>query len=164
MDIFDEEILNFWRALQEHHVQYIMVGGYATNLHGYQRFTGDLDVWINDTLDNRKRLREAFVDSDMGDYPMIEYMQFVPGWTDFHLNNGIRVDILIEMKGLEAYTFEECMEMASIANIDGVNVPFLHLNQLIANKKVINRPKDPSGCFGFGANKEIKRWLRNDLD
>jgi len=31
VDIFDEEILNFWRALQECDVKYIMVGGYAAN-------------------------------------------------------------------------------------------------------------------------------------
>ena len=46
MDVFDEGILNFWIALQEYKVQYIMVGGYATNLHGYQRFTGDIDIWL----------------------------------------------------------------------------------------------------------------------
>lgn len=142
MDIFDEEILNFWRALQECDVQYIMIGGYATNLHGYQRFTGDLDIWLNDTLENRRRLRKAFVKCGMGDYPMIEQMQFVPGWTDFHLNNGLRLDILVEMKGLEGYTFDECLQMASIADIENVNIPFLHINQLIANKKVVNRPKD----------------------
>lgn len=138
MDIFDEEILNFWRALQEYNVQYIMVGGYATNLHGYQRFTGDLDIWLKDTLENRKQLRKAFVKCDMGDYPLIETMQFILGWTDFHLNNGLRLDILIEMKGLEGYTFDECLEMASIADIDSVNVPFLHINQLIENKKIEN--------------------------
>lgn len=32
--------------------------------------------------------------------------------------------------------------MASIADIDGVQVPFLHINQLIANKKAVNRDKD----------------------
>lgn len=142
MDIFDQEILNFWKALEEFNVQYIMVGGYATNLHGYQRFTGDLDIWLKDDLENRKALRKAFLKCDMGDYPMIDYMQFVPGWTDFHLNNGLRLDILIEMKGLEGYTFEECLELASVANIEDANVPFLHINQLIENKKVVNRPKD----------------------
>ncbi len=78
----------------------------------------------------------------MGDYPMIEYMQFIPGWTDFHLNNGLRLDILIDMKGLEGYTFDECLEMASVADIENVNIPFLHINQLIENKKIVNRPKD----------------------
>ena len=78
----------------------------------------------------------------MGDYPMLKDMQFIPGWTDFHLNNGLRLDILMEMKGLEDYSFDECLQIASVADIDGVQVPFLHINQLIANKKVINRPKD----------------------
>jgi hypothetical protein len=32
--------------------------------------------------------------------------------------------------------------MASIADIEGVAVPFLHINHLIENKKVVNRPKD----------------------
>lgn len=47
-----------------------------------------------------------------------------------------------DMKGLKNYTFDECLSMASIADIDNVNIPFLHINQLIENKKVVNRPKD----------------------
>nr|WP_067058345.1 hypothetical protein [Mucilaginibacter sp. L294] len=142
MDIFDEEILNFWKALQDNQVQYIMIGGYAINLHGFQRFTGDLDIWLKDTLENRVNLRKAFVSCNMGDFPMVEYMQFIPGWTDFSMNNGLRIDILIDMKGLEEYTFDECLQIASVADIEDVKVPFLHINQLIENKKVTNRPKD----------------------
>lgn len=156
MDLFDEEILNFWRALQQQNVLYIMVGGYATNLHGYQRFTGDIDIWIKDTLANRQNLRRAFTDCGMGDYPMVEYMQFIPGWTDFRLNNGLRLDILIEMKGLEGYTFEECLQMASVADIENVNIPFLHLNQLIANKKVINRPKDQADVIALEQIRKLR--------
>jgi hypothetical protein len=68
MDIFDEEILKFWSALQNQKVKYIMIGGYATNLHGYQRYTGDIDIWIEDTHENRHQLRKAFVECGMGDY------------------------------------------------------------------------------------------------
>jgi hypothetical protein len=32
--------------------------------------------------------------------------------------------------------------MASIADIEGTRIPFLHINHLIANKKIVNRPKD----------------------
>ena len=142
MDIFDEEILKFWAALEDQKVRYIMVGGYATNLHGYQRYTGDIDIWIDDNIKNRHQLRKAFAECGMGDYYMLETMQFVPGWTDFHLMNGLRLDIMVNMKGLEGYSFDECLNMASVAEIDGVNVPFLHLNQLIANKKAVNRLKD----------------------
>jgi len=159
VDIFDEEILNFWKALQDHHVDYIMVGDYATNLHGYQRFTGDMDIWLRDTLNNRKALRKAFEGCGMGDYSMIESMQFVPGWTEFHLNNGLRLDIMTEMKGLEKYTFDECLQMASIADIDNVKIPFLHINQLIENKRTVNRPKDQ---IDVQALEQIKK-LRDNL-
>lgn len=142
MDNFDEEILKFWAALQNQEVRYIMVGGYATNLHGFQRYTGDIDIWIDDTLENRKRLRKAFKECKIGDYSMLETMQFVPGWTDFNLMNGLRLDIMVSMKGLEGYSFDECLTMASVAEIDQVKIPFLHINQLIANKKAVNRPKD----------------------
>jgi hypothetical protein len=159
VDIFDEEILKFWKALQLHSVKYIMIGGYAMNLHGYQRFTGDLDIWIEDTALNRQNLRKAFVYCDMGDYPLIDDMQFIPGWTEFRLNNGLTLDILTEMRGLEEYTFDECLQMASVADIEDVNVPFLHINQLIANKKVIDRPKDKIDVLAL---EEIKKLRKDD--
>lgn len=60
MDIFDEELLKFWRCLNQHGVRYIMVGGVATNFNGYQRATDDIDLWIDDTIENRETLRCAF--------------------------------------------------------------------------------------------------------
>ena len=35
MDILDEELLKFWQSLNDNKVQYIMVGGFAVNMHGY---------------------------------------------------------------------------------------------------------------------------------
>jgi hypothetical protein len=73
---------------------------------------------------------------------MIERMQIVPGWTPFNLNNGTQLDLMVNMKGLENFTFDECLSQASTADIDDVKVPFLHINHLIINKKAVNRPKD----------------------
>jgi hypothetical protein len=142
MDVFDEELLKFWRALQQNNVQYIMVGGVATNLHGYSRMTDDIDVWVKDSLENRKKLRKAFSDYGIGDFEPLERMPFVPGWTYFHLNNGLRLDIMVEMKGLEEYGFDECYNLTYKATIFDVEVPFLHINHLLTNKKAVNRLKD----------------------
>ena len=60
MDIFDEELLKLWRNLNASEVNYIMIGGIATNIHGYHRTTNDIDIWLKDSKTNRKRLREAF--------------------------------------------------------------------------------------------------------
>jgi len=141
MDVFDEELLGIWRTFHENAVQYIMVGGIATYFNGFHRTTADLDIWLEDTLDNRKNLRAALEKLDFGDMPMIETMQFVPGWTSIK-RGELELDIMTDMKGLESLTFNDCLAKASIAEIDGIEIPFLHINDLIANKKSVNRPKD----------------------
>ncbi len=50
MDVLDEDILSLWKELYKQDVRYIMIGGFATNLHGYIRTTNDIDLWIDDTL------------------------------------------------------------------------------------------------------------------
>ena len=141
MDVMDEALLNFWRKLNEHHVKFIMVGGLATRFHGYNRTTDDLDMWIEDTLENRRNLRKAFVALNYGDFPSIETMLFVPGWTSFH-TAGVILDIMTTMKGLEDLPFDDCYQKAEVAVIEDVEVRFLHINHLIQNKKAVDRSKD----------------------
>ena len=156
MDIFEEELLAFWNALNEYEVNYIMVGGIAINLHGYQRSTEDIDVWLEDNLDNRRRFRMAFKQYTGIDFPMLETMQIIPGWTNLNLNNGLRLDLMLGLKGLESYSFEESLQLASKAEINGIIVPFLHLNQLIEAKKAANRPKDQIDVIYLEKIKEIR--------
>ncbi len=142
MDIFDEDLLAFWRTLNNRGVKYIMVGGVATNLYGYQRTTEDIDIWLDDTLANREQFRLAFREYSGTDLSGIANMQFIPGWVNLRLNNGFVLDILISMKGLEGFGFDDCLRQANMADIEDVRIPFLHINHLIANKKAVNRPKD----------------------
>ncbi len=39
-----EELL---RLLEEHKVEYLIIGGYAVAFHGYPRFTKDIDIYYN---------------------------------------------------------------------------------------------------------------------
>ena len=155
MDMLDEEFIAFWRILNQHQVKYIMVGGLATFFHGYNRVTEDVDMWIEDTLDNRKRLRAAFCELQYGDIASLETMEFVPGWTTFYAA-GVELDIMTSMKGLEDESFSTCYEMAEIVNLEAVKVPFLHINHLIANKKAVNRPKDQMDVLQLEEIKKLK--------
>ena len=136
MDVLDEELLQFWKGLNDNNVRYIMVGGFATRFHGYNRSTDDIDLWLEDTVENRRNLREAFKDLGYGDFTSMETMQFVPGWTNFYIGCGIELDIMTEMKGLEKIPFHECFYMASIADLEGIKVPFLShvgISQMMRN-------------------------------
>ncbi len=142
MDILDEDILSLWKYLNQNNVRYVMIGGFATNLHGYNRATKDINVWIDDTLENRKNLRIALLEQGSGDYEVIETMDFIPGWTSFQLNFGFPLDVLTSVKGLENVDFDECYKYAVIAEIEKMQIPFLHYNHLITCKKATGRLKD----------------------
>ncbi len=146
MDIFDETIINLWLAFKLQKVAYIMVGGFAVNLHGFSRTTGDVDIYLKDTLENRKQLRAALQQEAIGDFETIETMVFIPGWTSIMLDNGIDLDIPTSPKVVNA-PFDECLQMASIAQIHGLEIPFLHLNHLIENKLAVNSAKDQIGVL-----------------
>lgn len=77
----------------------------------------------------------------IGDFESLETMQFVPGCVDFPLKNGARLDILTSLKGV-ALSFDECLQIAPVAELEGVMVPFLNIHHLIQNKIAVNRPKD----------------------
>lgn len=141
-DMFDKELLAFWTSLNKNGVKYITVGGIAAILHGHDRLTGDMDIWIEDTIENRRALRIAFKECGMGDFDMMERLQIVPGWTYFCLNNGLRLDLMTHVKGLEELGFDECLQYASVAEIYSVEVPFLNLDHLLLAKKAANRSKD----------------------
>lgn len=156
MDVFDEFLLDFWKSLQNQEVKYIMIGGFAVRFHGYNRTTDHLDLWIEDTLENRKNLRDAIIKVTDDDFPSLEDFTFVPGWSSFYVGPGIELDIMTSLKGLENISFQECLEMASIAEIMDVRVPFLQINQLITNKKATNRPKDAIDLLELTKIKNIR--------
>ena len=161
MDVFDEDLLSFWKSLADNQVTYLMVGGFAVTMHGYARSTEDVDIWINDDQENRVRLGKAMAIYGYDELSW-EEMQFVPGWTNFYIGNGIVLDILIDMKGLEGYTFDECLQIATIATIEKMQVPFLHINQLIENKKAVNRPKDQIDVMELEKIKQLRKEMGLD--
>jgi hypothetical protein len=142
MDLLDEEILKLWRSLHKHNTVYILVGGFATNLHGFNRVTADMDLWIKDTLENRKTLRSVLNELGLGDFEDLETTQLIPGFTSILLHSGFEIDVMTSLKGFDQITFDDCYKIAPIAIIEDVPVKFLHLKQLIAAKKAAGRPKD----------------------
>jgi hypothetical protein len=117
-----------------------------------------LDIWLKNDLQNRKNLRIAFNELSYGDFASIETMKFIPGWSSFYAA-GIELDIMTEMKGLENISFDDCYSIAVCANLEGIVVPFLHINHLIENKKAVNRPKDQVDVIYL---ERIKKLLEAD--
>jgi predicted nucleotidyltransferase len=137
-----KQIIDVWKYLSENNVNYLTIGGFAVNIYGYGRNTGDIDIFIEDTIANRENLRTAIKQMGLGDFESIKTMQFIPGWTDFALNINFRLDIMTSVKGLEDKPFVTLLEKANIIDIDGIPVFFIDYDNLIIAKKATNRLKD----------------------
>lgn len=138
----NSQIIDIWKYLAVNKVKYLTIGGFAVNIYGYGRNTGDIDIFIEDSIDNRENLREALKQAGIGDFENLNTMQFIPGWTDITLNFNLRLDIMTSVKGLENANFEQLLEKAYIAEISDIQVYFIDYESLIIAKKAANRPKD----------------------
>jgi hypothetical protein len=138
----DSQIIEIWKYFSWNKVKYLTIGGLAVSIYGYGRNTGDIDIFIEDSIENRKNLREALKQLGIGDFENINTMQFIPGWTDITLNFNLRLDIMTSVKGLENSSFEQLLKQAYIVEISETPVYFLDYNNLIKAKKASNRPKD----------------------
>lgn len=138
----NSQIIDIWKYLAANKVKYLTIGGFAVNIYGYGRNTGDIDIFIEDSIENRENLREALKQAGIGDFENINTMQFIPGWTDITLNFNLRLDIMTSVKGLENNTFEQLLKKAYITEISEIPVYFLDYENLIIAKKAANRPKD----------------------
>jgi len=136
------QIVEIWKYFFLNKVKYLTIGGFAVNIYGYGRNTGDIDIFIEDSIENRENLREALKQSGIGDFENLNTMQFIPGWTDITLNFNLRLDIMTSVKGLENTTFEQLLEKAYITEISDIPVYFIDYENLIIAKKAANRPKD----------------------
>ena len=54
-----DDFKEFLKLLGSNGVEYLLIGGYAVNLHGYVRTTNDLDIWINVNPENAARMERA---------------------------------------------------------------------------------------------------------
>lgn len=136
------EMLLLLSVFQKHKVDYLIVGGFAVNRYGYGRATGDLDLYLRDTEQNRKNLIEAIDEMGYGRYDMLMDTPIIAGYCEIMMDDGMYADLMTDIPGLEKTKYDEYLAMATVDVIDGFEVKFLHYNHLLSNKKATNRIKD----------------------
>jgi len=128
-------------ALLDHQVDFLLIGGYAVIFHGYVRTTGDMDIWVRPTNENKKRLLDvlAKMDFDAESILMLDRLDFTEVVV-FHIGmEPERIDFLSKVQGLD---FESAFAQKVTLRIDNYEIPFLRLDDLIVSKLFANRLKD----------------------
>lgn len=147
-----EEFINL---LNKHKVEYLIVGGYAVTFHSRPKFTEDLDVWINKTKLNSKRIFAALEEFGYGNIK-IEVDDFTKDGLILQLGyRPVRIDILTSIEGVK---FSEAYETKVTDLFYGrVNANYIDLDNLIKNKKKVNRRKDKEAIDWINDNRKHKK-------
>jgi hypothetical protein len=137
-------------TLARHDVDYVVIGGVATQVHGHRRTTMDLDLTPDPTPENLRRLSAALEELEARpsdpelaegelsptDPDRLALAAIVPPMSTRH---G-QVHILKEPKG--ARSFEQLRESALVVELDGVEIAIASLDDLIRMKRAAGRPAD----------------------
>lgn len=135
-----------FRALAEHEVEYVLIGGLAVQTHGHVRTTNDADLVPAPDPDNLGRLAAALrsldarvlnpgeeeTEIDAGILPQATIWQF--------LTRDGGIDVMHEVPGGRSY--DELRKEVLRVRIDDIEVPVVGLDDLIQMKLARARPVD----------------------
>ncbi len=137
--MLNKHFQDFLGLLEKHKVEYVVVGGYAVGVHGFPRYTGDLDVFVAIGRENADRLLKVFDEF---------------GFASLNLKTGdfLEPDTVIEigrepmkiqvLTGIDGISFERCRSDRILVNVSGLQIPFIGFDSLLANKAASPRNRD----------------------
>lgn len=116
----------------------MIVGGCALAVDGHPRHTDDLDFWTGTNPINAEKIIQSLKDFGFG------YFQLAA--EDFTVPNQIvplgypprRIDLL---NGISGVDFRQCCERQLVVLVDGLELPFISLEDFKINKVAAGRPK-----------------------
>jgi hypothetical protein len=134
-----QDYKEFIKLLNENKVEYLVVGAFALAFHGYPRFTGDIDFWINNDPENAKKVYDSikefgFPTSNLSEEDFIsDDLIFQIGYPP------VRIDIVTSVSGLD---FTKSFKNKKINRSSGLKIYFINIEDLKKNKKASGRKKD----------------------
>ena len=125
------------KALNDHGVDYFLIGGYALFALGYQRGTTDIDIILRPTLEQGTRVKRALLL-----LPDRAAEDLLPEWfadgETIRVADAFVVDLLFNACG---ETYESLLPHAQTIDLDGVAVRTINLEGMLKTKQT-SRDKD----------------------
>ena len=140
MDIaLPPDFKDFLKLLNAHNVKYMLIGGYAVGYHGYPRATNDMDIWIAISAETAELMVDVLKEFGFNT-PELSKDLFLEENKIIRMGVApMRVEILTSISGVN---FDECYQKKVVAEIAGIQVDIIGLEELKINKKASGRYKD----------------------
>jgi hypothetical protein len=137
--VLNQDFKEFIQSLNENNVRYLIIGGYAVAFHGHPRYTKDIDFWIGISQENAANMVKALEQFGFASLGLKEDDFTAP---DQIIQLGYppeRINIITTPPGVD---FDTCYENRVQAEVDGILVNFIDLENLKRNKKAAGRHQD----------------------
>ena len=137
--LLPEDFRDFLKLCNQKRVKYLLIGGYAVGYYGYPRATADMDIWVAIHPENANRIVTLLKEFGF-DLPELSPQLFLQEKQIIRMGvPPVKLEICTSISGVE---FDVCYEARIVAELDGVEVNLIGLNDLKANKKASGRSKD----------------------
>ena len=135
----EKDYEEFLELLNKHDVHYCIIGAFALAFHARPRYTKDMDILIDPTTDNAKRLLIAL--DEFGFKSLnLSVEDFSTRGNIIQLGyEPVRIDIITSIKGLE---FADIWRGRVQGPYGKQNISFIDRQNLIRAKKISNRVQD----------------------
>ena len=131
-----EELL---RLFNKHRVRYCIVGAYAVAFHARPRYTKDMDILVEPSLENGRKIIEALKVFGFGQLKLTA-RDFIHPERFVQLGyEPVRVDLLTSLGG---FTFEQIWRHRAMGHYGRVRTSFIGRDELIRNKELSGRRQD----------------------
>lgn len=137
--VLNPDFKEFIQSLNDNGVRYLVVGGYAVALHGYPRYTKDMDIWVEMSAENASKIIKALDQFGFGSMGVKESDFTVPNQMLQLGHPPRRIDILTTLPGVE---FSECYLARTIVDVEDASINFIDLENLRKNKQATGRHQD----------------------
>lgn len=143
--------VRIFEALQRHQVEYLTIGGVAVNVHGHVRNTRDVDILVEWTAANMRRLAAALADLDATLFGVDAELLDVDPRDPDDLYKGGNFTLRTAAGGLDLFDpdeipggrpYEEMRPRAVEAVVEGVGVRAVGFDDLIRLKREAGRDRD----------------------
>lgn len=133
-----KDLREFIELLNALEARYLVVGAFALAYHGHPRYTGDIDLFVDASLENGERLLTAIQDFGFGDTGLTLSDLTQPDQVQLGISPN-RIDLMTCLSGV---SFEEAWGSRDHGEIDAVRVSFISREMLKRNKMASGRLQD----------------------
>ncbi len=137
--VLDNDFREFVALLNGHNVRYLVVGGYTVGFHGHPRYTKDLDVWVEVSSENARKIIAVLSEFGFGSLGLIEKDFLTEGEFTQLGYPPQRIDILTSCEGVD---FADCYSLRETIDVGGMEIDFIDIQNLVKNKTAVGRPQD----------------------